>query len=76
MLQVQQCVKKVNMRFETTIRSRTNSRNTPIILIMQRLHKNDLAGYLMSIEPDDWTVLSLSALSVNEQGEEVAFMGI
>lgn len=63
---------KVNMRFETTIRSRTNSRNTPIILIMQRLHKNDLAGYLMSIEPDDWTVLSLPALSVNEAGEEVA----
>ena len=63
---------KVNMRFETTIRSRTNSRNTPIILIMQRLHKNDLAGYLMSIEPDDWTVLSLPALSVNEDGEEVA----
>jgi hypothetical protein len=63
---------KVNNRFETTIRSRTNSRNTPIILIMQRLHKMDLAGYLLSIEPDDWTVLSLPALSTNEQGEEVA----
>lgn len=64
---------KVNMRFETTIRSRTNSRNTPIIIIMQRLHKNDLCGYLMQIEPDEWEVLNLPALSIDEEtGEEVA----
>lgn len=63
---------KVNDRFENTIRSRTNSRETPIIVVMQRLHKDDLCGYLQQIEPDDWEVLSLPALSVDENGNEVA----
>lgn len=53
---------KVNRKFETTIRSRTNSRNTPIIIIMQRVHEEDLAGYLMNIEPDEWEVLCLPAI--------------
>lgn len=63
---------KVNDRFENTIRSRVNSRNTPIIVIMQRLHRDDLAGYLQSLEPDEWEVLSLPALSVDSDGHEVA----
>lgn len=63
---------RVNQRFENTIRNRVNSRNTPIIIIMQRLHEHDLCGYLMEKEPDKWRVLSLPALSVNEEGEEVA----
>ena len=36
--------------FEGTIRSRVNSRNTPIIVVMQRLHKDDLCGYLQRPE--------------------------
>lgn len=64
---------RINLRFENTIRNRTNSRNTPIIIIMQRLHENDLCGYLMGIEPDDWEVLSLPAIQVDaETGEEHA----
>jgi hypothetical protein len=63
---------KVNNRFETTIRSRTNSRNTPIIVIMQRLHQRDLAGYLMDLEPDEWEVLSLKAINKDENGNEYA----
>lgn len=63
---------RVNERFETTIRSRTNSRNTPIIVIMQRLHEHDLCGYLQEIEPDEWTVLCLPAISTDENGEEKA----
>lgn len=63
---------KVNTWFENTIRSRTNDRNTPIIIIMQRLHKEDLCGYLMNLEPKDWEVLSLPALSVDSDGREVA----
>lgn len=63
---------KVNRRFETTIRNRVNSRNTPIIVIMQRLHEHDLCGYLQSIEPDDWEVLSIPCLSLNEEGKEEA----
>ena len=53
---------KVNMKFETTIRNRVNSVNTPIIVIMQRLHENDLCGYLMKADPGEWTVLSIPAV--------------
>ncbi len=62
---------KVNNKFETTIRNRVNSRNTPIIIIMQRLHEHDLCGYLMEIEPDEWTVISLPCI-YEENGEEKA----
>lgn len=62
---------KANQRFETTIRNRVNSRNTPIVIIMQRLHENDLCGYLTQKEPGEWTVISLPAI-LHENGEEVA----
>jgi len=53
---------RINQRFENTIRNRVNSRNTPIIIIMQRLHEHDLCGYLLEKEPEEWTVLSLPAI--------------
>lgn len=34
--------------FGNTLESRKNSPDTPIILIMQRLHESDLAGYLLA----------------------------
>lgn len=58
---------KVNRRFETTIRSRVNSRNTPIVIIMQRLHEHDLCGYLQSVEPNVWEVLKLPAITEDGQ---------
>lgn len=64
---------RINQRFENTIRNRVNSRNTPIIIIMQRLHEHDLCGYLLEKEPEEWTVLSLPAIQVDpETGEEKA----
>lgn len=64
---------RVNMRFENTIRNRVNSRNTPIIIIMQRLHEHDLCGYLQEVEPNEWTVLSLPVIQEDpETGEEHA----
>lgn len=64
---------RINQRFENTIRNRVNSRRTPIIIIMQRLHEHDLCGYLQEIEPDAWTVLSLPVIQTNpETGEEYA----
>lgn len=63
---------RVNTRFESTIRNRTNSRNTPIIIIMQRLHEQDLCGYLQEAEPDEWTVLSLPVIQHDENGDEYA----
>lgn len=62
---------KVNHKFETTIRNRVNSRNTPIIIVMQRLDENDLCGYLEQLEPDEWTVISLPCI-YEEAGEEKA----
>lgn len=59
---------RVNYRFDSTVRNRVNSRNTPIIIIMQRLHPMDLTGYLQEIEPDEWEVISLPCLYA-EDGE-------
>lgn len=64
---------RINQRFENTIRNRVNSRRTPIIIIMQRLHEHDLCGYLQEIEPDTWTVLSLPVIQTDpETGKEYA----
>lgn len=63
----------VNQKFDTTIRNRVNSRRTPIIIIMQRLHQQDLCGYLEELEGDEWTVLEFPCLTTDpESGEEVA----
>jgi predicted phage terminase large subunit-like protein len=56
---------KVNKRFDSTIRNRVNSRKTPIIIIMQRLHDNDLCGYLLTTEPKEWYVLSLPCIKAD-----------
>lgn len=54
---------RVNERFDSTIRNRVNSKDTPIIVIMQRLHEQDLSGYLMrEDEADEWEVISLPAI--------------
>lgn len=63
---------RVNFRFENTIRNRVNSRKTPIVIIMQRVHEHDLCGYLQEIEPGEWRVLSIPCISTNEEGEEEA----
>ncbi|MCD8265621.1 MAG: phage terminase large subunit [Prevotellaceae bacterium] len=62
----------VNELFDTTIRSRVNSRSTPVIIIMQRLHEDDLCGHLIRREPGDWTVLKLPALRTDPDGTEHA----
>lgn len=53
---------KVNFKFDSTIRNRVNSRETPIIIIMQRLHQNDLCGYLIENEPTEWKVISMPVI--------------
>lgn len=59
--------------FDGTIRSRVNDRKTPIIVVMQRLHKDDLCGYLQRPEEQyDWHVLSLPAIITEQDGTERA----
>lgn len=56
--------------FSNTLRSRLDNKATgTIIVVMQRVHLNDLTGYLTE-SSDDWTVLSLPAIA--ETDEEVA----
>lgn len=70
----------VNLKFDTTIRNRVNSRDTPIIIIMQRLHTNDLCGYLQELEgvigrdeDGEWELIELPCLTTDpETGEDVA----
>lgn len=57
---------RVNSRFDSTIINRVNSRNTPIIIIMQRLHERDLCGYVMENYPEEWEVLSLPCIITEE----------
>ncbi|WP_426292006.1 phage terminase large subunit [Dyadobacter endophyticus] len=63
---------RVNNRYDSTIKNRVNSRKTPIIIIMQRLHEHDLCGYLLENEPGEWEVLSLPCIEFDENGEEKA----
>lgn len=63
---------RINQRYDSTIKNRVNSRNTPIVIIMQRLHENDLCGYLLESEPGEWTVVSLPCIYIDEKGQEAA----
>lgn len=54
----------VNERYNSTIRSRVNDRETPIIVIMQRLHEEDLSGFLLAGgSGEEWEHLCLPALN-------------
>lgn len=55
---------RVNNRFDSTIVNRVNSRNTPIIIIMQRLHEHDLCGYVLEQYPGEWEILSLPCIII------------
>lgn len=54
---------RINRRFNNTIASRLNSPDTPVIVIMQRLHEDDMTGYLLNGgSGEEWTHLCLPAI--------------
>lgn len=58
--------KKVNDWFRNTVYSRLNDpMNDVIIIVMQRVHMDDLVGHVMDL--DDWTVLDLPAIAQEDQ---------
>ena len=58
--------KSVNERYNNTIRSRVNNRETPIIVIMQRLHEDDMSGFLLDGgSGEEWTHLCMPAIDEN-----------
>lgn len=56
----------INKRFDTTLKNRVNSRNTPIVLMMQRVHPFDLAGHLMRDEDHGWKLVKLPVILTPE----------
>lgn len=49
--------------FQNTLESRKNSPETPIVVIMQRLHEKDIAGWLLDGgNGEEWEHLCLSAI--------------
>lgn len=53
---------RINARYNNTIQSRKNSEDTPVIVIMQRLHDHDMAGFLLGGgSGEKWTHLCLPA---------------
>ena len=59
--------------FQNTLESRVNSPHTPIILIMQRLHEQDLAGWLLSGgNGEKWDHLCLETLKYEGTDHEEA----
>lgn len=54
--------------FQTTMESRKNSPDTPIIIIMQRLHERDLSGFLLSGgNGEKWDHICISALDEKDE---------
>ena len=59
-----------NQRFTNTIKSRIALETVPIVIIMQRLHEEDLTGYLLTGGSGDmWHHLDLPVLIGEEQDE-------
>jgi hypothetical protein len=57
---------RLNQWVSNTLMSRLDSKTTgAIIVVMQRVHLNDLSGYL--IEQGGWTVLSLPAIAEEDE---------
>lgn len=61
----------INNKFDSTIKNRVNSRDTPIIIIMQRLHEKDLCGYVLNNDDRKWEVLKMPSIQ-QVKGQEVA----
>jgi predicted phage terminase large subunit-like protein len=54
--------------FMTTMESRLNTRDTPIIVIMQRLHEDDLSGFLLGGgNGEEWDHLCIPAITTGEE---------
>ena len=62
---------KINNRFSNTLLSRLATETTPMAIIMQRLHSNDLCGYLMKGGTSDtYKWLNIPGLIRKETGSK------
>ena len=51
--------------YTNKLKTRLRTEDTPIIVIMQRLSTNDLAGYIEDVEYDDYDILRIPAYNEN-----------
>ena len=55
--------RRVNEFYDNTLQTRLNSKLTgAIVIIMQRLHQEDLVGHVLERDPEGWTVVSVPAI--------------
>ena len=58
--------RRVNEAFDNTIRTRLNDKvRGAIVIIMQRLHEDDLVGHVL--DKDDWEVVSIPAIAPEDK---------
>ena len=58
----------VNEWFGSTLSSRLNDKVTgAIVIVTQRLHVHDLVGHVLDTSGEDWTVLNLPAIAVDDE---------
>ena len=66
--------KGVNDWFDTTVTTRANDKEKgAVVVIMQRLHEDDLVGHLL--EQDQWELLALPAIAEVEECHEYRSLG-
>lgn len=53
--------------YDEKLSTRRRTPNTPTILIMQRLHLDDLVGWIEKNEPEQWEIVKIPALDENGQ---------
>lgn len=59
---------EVNNRFINTIKSRRNDINVPIVIIMQRIHEEDLSGFLLDGgDGEDWHQIKIPVWDENNE---------
>src|SRR5262249_31698344 len=62
--------KTVNEWYDNTLYSRLNNKSTGcIVLIMQRLHENDLVGHVL--EREEWEVVRFPALAAEDEIHQI-----
>lgn len=63
---------RVNERWHNTIKSRFNSKDTPCIVLMQRIHENDFCGMLLADEEYDFEHVIMPAILDEDTDKERA----
>ena len=62
--------KSVNENFDNVLCSRLNDDDTPIIIVMQRLHEDDLSGHILSGKSIAGDFVHFSFPSISESGHD------